>query len=272
MYTNLVNRILTSILIVLITTVCVYYNNFTFLILYFFISIFSLIELYNIFNKTIYKINYYIYIINGIIIYFLYSLILIFQYSEKYFIIIIPLILLSMIFSIFHSTKYAINNIFIGTGILMYILIGFLSFISIKFIQKTDNNFIIIGILTIIWIYDSSSYLFGSLIGKTIIIKSISPNKTWEGLLCGSITSIYLSIQINYIIQSILDCYDWIIISIIIILFGTLGDFIESNIKRNLNIKDTSHIFPGHGGFLDRFDSLILSSPFILSYITIKYL
>ncbi len=270
MTNNLINRIITSIILVIMILISNLYE-ITFLIMYFIISICSLLELQFLLKNTIYKNQYKICILNGIIIYTTVSIILLYKISKIYIVMTIPLIFFSMILSILDDTKYAINNIFVNTGILIYIIIGFLSFINIRFLNVDEAYKITMGLLILIWIYDSTSYVIGTLLGKNIILKNISPKKTWEGIIGGLLISILLSYKINTIINSVFNQSDWIIITFIIIIFGTLGDFIESNIKRNINIKDTSYILPGHGGFLDRFDSLIISSPFILSYIIIKY-
>ena len=123
-------------------------------------------------------------------------------------------------------------------------------------------DFIII-ILTIT-IFDTSSYLLGSLIGRTKIL-SISPNKTYEGLLGGIIFTIIFMIIFNYIfLNSYFFSFIVVILSIIFLAF--LGDIIESYFKRLSNIKNSSNLIPGHGGFLDRFDSFILVTYGIFFY------
>jgi phosphatidate cytidylyltransferase len=116
------------------------------------------------------------------------------------------------------------------------------------------------GILIILWMYDTGAYLSGSAIGKHKLMKSISPNKSWEGLLGGGILSLVTSVIMAVILQTP-DLGTWIIIAVIIIVFGTLGDLFESMLKRKTGIKDTGSVLPGHGGLLDRFDSLLFVIP-----------
>ena len=113
------------------------------------------------------------------------------------------------------------------------------------------------------WINDTMAYLVGSWIGKTPFSK-ISPKKTWEGTAGGVILCIVL---ITVLFQHFLHWRHLLIISSIGAIVGTIGDLLESKLKRMANVKDSGHIMPGHGGFLDRFDSLILATPFIWIYV-----
>jgi phosphatidate cytidylyltransferase len=124
------------------------------------------------------------------------------------------------------------------------------------------------GLIFAIWINDTMQYVVGSLIGKTPFSK-ISPKKTWEGTIGGSIlcvvTIVIIGSAIN--IAKIYSVIDWIVIASIAAIIGTTGDLLESKLKRLANIKDSGQIMPGHGGFLDRFDSLVLAVPFVWLYV-----
>lgn len=126
------------------------------------------------------------------------------------------------------------------------------------------------GIMFSIWINDTSAYIVGSLIGKTPL-SAVSPKKTWEGtlggiLLCCVIISL-LGANIDY--AKVLHWTDWAAIAALCGVFGTFGDLVESKIKRTAGIKDSGNIMPGHGGFLDRFDSLLFAIPFVWVYLKI---
>jgi phosphatidate cytidylyltransferase len=130
-----------------------------------------------------------------------------------------------------------------------------------------DNRHLLIvpcGIIFSIWINDTMAYVVGSLIGKTPLSK-ISPKKTWEGTIGGAL----LCIATIALIGNALGYYtykDWIIIAMLCAVFGTLGDLLESKLKRMANVKDSGSVMPGHGGFLDRFDSLLMATTFVASY------
>ncbi len=130
-----------------------------------------------------------------------------------------------------------------------------------------DNRHLLIvpcGIIFSIWINDTMAYIVGSLVGKTPLSK-ISPKKTWEGTLGGALLCIATIVLIGNAL-----CYytykDWIIIAALCAVFGTLGDLLESKLKRMANVKDSGSIMPGHGGFLDRFDSFLVATTFVALY------
>lgn len=123
--------------------------------------------------------------------------------------------------------------------------------------------FIPVLIILCMWANDTMAYLVGSWIGKTPFSK-ISPKKTWEGTAGGVILCITL---VTLVFQHVLHWKHLLAISCIGAVVGTAGDLLESKLKRMANVKDSGHIMPGHGGFLDRFDSLILATPFIWIYV-----
>ena len=132
----------------------------------------------------------------------------------------------------------------------------------------------LVTILTM-WINDTMAYIVGSFIGKTPLSK-ISPKKTWEGTIGGIILAALLvgwfaDYENRYYLNLLpLSLASWIILAFIASVVGTLGDLLESKLKRMANVKDSGHIMPGHGGFLDRFDSLLLAVPFV--WIALKLL
>ncbi len=124
------------------------------------------------------------------------------------------------------------------------------------------------GIIFSIWINDTMAYIVGSIIGKTPLSK-ISPQKTWEGTIGGVILAIVVSFICVQIFYSGLKVEVWqiLMITVIAAVVGTFGDLLESKLKRMAGVKDSGHIMPGHGGFLDRFDSLLVAIPFVWLYV-----
>jgi phosphatidate cytidylyltransferase len=119
-----------------------------------------------------------------------------------------------------------------------------------------------------IWINDTMAYIVGSLIGKTPLTK-ISPKKTWEGTIGGAVLVIALVTTICYFFVSKHNIFIVIGVATIAAIIGTLGDLLESKLKRMANVKDSGSFMPGHGGFLDRFDSLLLATPFVWLFLWI---
>ncbi len=115
-----------------------------------------------------------------------------------------------------------------------------------------------------IWVNDTMAYIIGSIMGKTSL-SSISPNKTWEGTIGGIIACISIMVGLSYLLHW-LPWQHALAISAIAAIVGTCGDLLESKLKRIANVKDSGKLMPGHGGFLDRFDSLLLAIPFVWFY------
>ncbi len=119
-----------------------------------------------------------------------------------------------------------------------------------------------------IWINDTMAYIVGSLIGKTPFSK-ISPKKTWEGTIGGAVLCVAVIALLGYFVPAaaILPVKHWIIIAALCAIFGSMGDLFESKLKRMAGIKDSGSFMPGHGGFLDRFDSLLWAAPVVWLYL-----
>ncbi len=135
-----------------------------------------------------------------------------------------------------------------------------------NFNDLTDNYLKVIpcGIVFSIWINDTMAYIVGSLIGKTPL-SSVSPKKTREGTAGGAILCVIVITLTGYLTH-LYSVADWIVISLFCAVFGTLGDLLESKLKRMAAVKDSGTLMPGHGGFLDRFDSMLVAIPFVFVY------
>lgn len=175
-----------------------------------------------------------------------------YDYS-KYIILFALIVLLLLV--VLKKNKITFDNIgYILVGVL-YIGFGFSTMVEIRYIE---NGFIItLFILFTTWASDTGAYFSGKYFGKDKLWPAISPKKTIQGSIGGIFSSILVAIIFNYIF--VLNNYLIIIIvGILISLFGQLGDLVESALKRSKNVKDSGSLLPGHGGILDRFDSLLL--------------
>ena len=192
--------------------------------------------------------NFIIRSLVGFLILFVYSITLIINYNLIFYLIIFLYLIIFVEINLFFKKNKML--------ILIYLLISLIFFINIGF--NKDNiynfNFMILIIIT----FDIFSYLIGTKYGSTKILKTISPKKTLEGLVGGMIFSLLFSISLIILFKNEINLS--IVIFILIIIFSSFtGDIIESYFKRINNLKNSSNFLPGHGGFFDRFDSLIFS-------------
>jgi phosphatidate cytidylyltransferase len=125
---------------------------------------------------------------------------------------------------------------------------------------------IMLGFLLLSWSFDIAAYLFGSYLGKHKLFKRISPEKSWEGFFSGLLVALLVAWPVSLWITEP-GLVSWMIIALLISLAGTAGDLVESMLKRSAGVKDSGTILPGHGGILDRFDSLILSLPLVYLFL-----
>lgn len=150
----------------------------------------------------------------------------------------------------------------------IYIILPISLISFIYFYQGNNQPYLILGITLLIWANDTFAYLIGSLVGRTPLFQTVSPNKTVEGTLGGCVFTMASAYFMNYCFVTPISHVDWLVIAIIIGVVGSMGDLVESSLKRAVGVKDSGSLMPGHGGFLDRFDAYIFVIPFIAIYLS----
>jgi phosphatidate cytidylyltransferase len=188
---------------------------------------------------------------------------------------IVPIILSIMIFGDVLSKKISLQNWTISIAGLIYIPMGLSLFYQIKGSPVSTNyknwDFAIpLLIIVAVWVNDTMAYLVGSLIGKKQIT-TVSPNKTWEGTIGGMLISVLVVSKATAYFLPDLNSIMVLLICLVSVIAGNYGDFFESKLKRKAGVKDSGSMMPGHGGFLDRFDSILLAGPFVWLLIDIMY-
>ncbi|WP_159022815.1 phosphatidate cytidylyltransferase [Formosa sp. L2A11] len=149
-----------------------------------------------------------------------------------------------------------------------YLSSSFIFFLLTARFGKEYHPSILLGSFILVWVNDTFAFFVGKNFGKQKLFEKISPKKTVEGFIGG----LFFSCVASYFIATFtntLNFNQWLILSIIVSVFGTLGDLVESKFKRQVNVKDSGVIMPGHGGLLDRLDSIIFASPFIYLFLRI---
>lgn len=159
--------------------------------------------------------------------------------------------------------KFLIGLFYIGGGCI------FLTMIPYK--DAVFAKYLIMGIFILTWINDSFAYLVGKTIGKTPLFPSVSPKKTMEGTVGGMVATLIAAIVLAKV-ASVIDTRQWLALAVVLVTMGNYGDLIESKLKRSAGVKDSGAILPGHGGMLDRLDSLVFAAPFAyLTLIVLNY-
>ncbi|RLD25690.1 MAG: phosphatidate cytidylyltransferase [Bacteroidetes bacterium] len=173
--------------------------------------------------------------------------------------VLIPLIFIPIV-ELFRNLKNPMANIAYSILPSTYLGIPLAALIAIAWHDGVYNPYLVLGLFIVIWVYDTGAYLLGTMFGKHKLFERISPKKTWEGAIGGGIVAVLTATFVlgHYIPH--LSAIQWLIASVLIVVFGTFGDLMESMLKRSAGVKDSGNILPGHGGILDRFDSAFTAS------------
>ena len=278
-------RTLTAAVFVTVLLLCICYNYISFSALFLVVSVWGLYEFYQLAEKLGAKPYKAIGLITGALIFwqaFMSNSIFSYNYpTVKLMAICLAFVFLLFMVALFDSKPNTILNLaYTLTGI-VYAVVPFTLLLNIACIDPSYqvsetqsilnkvapyNFHYVLGIILLIWVSDVGAYMVGSFIGKHKLYERISPGKTWEGTVGATLITIACS-YIMSVWYPELAWKHWIAISILVCVFGTIGDLVESMLKRQAGVKDSGKIMPGHGGILDRFDSLLFVSPFIYAYL-----
>lgn len=268
-YSNLTQRIIAALIAVPIIILAIFYNDYTFWALFFIIAGLTQYEFYKLLGLngnlplTIYGT------LCGLILNCLTFFIEKEFFPFHFYYLIVPLLTFTFFIKLYKKNDTApfenLGYTFLG---IIYVAVPFALINEIIVEPNYYRPFLIFGILVILWCSDSGAYFAGRFLGKRKLFERISPKKTWEGFFGGAITAFAAALLISRYYTEF-EPWKWLIIAFIIVTTGTLGDLVESLFKRSIEIKDSGSIIPGHGGFLDRFDGLLLSLPFIVTFLKI---
>ena len=264
-------RSITGIVLVTAITGSVLVGRYSFIILLFVINFLALIEFY----KLVAKGEFHAYSKEGLflsVVFFVSASLALSNHFDSH-ILLINVLSVSVIFirELYRNSPTSFQNLALTFFGIFYVTIPIIFFESISFLPFEEEAYhpgIILGYFIILWASDSGAYAVGSMIGKHKLFEIISPNKTWEGSVGGAMLAFAAAYLISVYVKE-LSLIDWLVTCLIIVVVGTYGDLFKSLLKRSANAKDSGNLLPGHGGFLDRFDSLIGSAPFVFGYLAV---
>ncbi len=253
---NLVTRGITGFFFVAVIVTAIVLGDKYMVALFGVVALLCLNEFYDVFSNSKYAPNKYLGIFLGLVFYSFYIYDAPFEIYTLLFVIAFPLMAL---LELFRNKPTPFQNMGITLIGILYIIIPFILINSPHL--KKENFWLVLSIFILTWTSDTFAFLIGSKIGKHKLFERLSPKKSWEGFIGGFLFSVLAGFIIAYFTQN--DIAKFMLYGAIISVFGTLGDLVESMLKRSLKIKDTGTILPGHGGLLDRFDAVIFVIPII---------
>ena len=275
---TLITRTLTGIAFVVLVVAAVLGSEWFLVNVFLFFTCLAMYEYRTLLKQNNIKLSVAFYII-GLLVYFIVSSasswIFMLPYAPLWTVVILLLSVFVLFFTLFivglfskqeqpfQSISYAVLGI-------LWIVIPFALVNFVPMLRGVSGKFLLLSVFIFIWLYDTFAYCVGMLIGKHRLFERISPKKSWEGAIGSTLLTLTAAYFANLLFPIVpLTPFQWMGLALIIIVFGTLGDLVESLFKRQLSVKDSGAILPGHGGILDRFDSLLLAMPFVLLYLSI---
>ena len=259
--TNLLRRATSGFIYAVLFITAIMYSKESYIIL---ISFFGLISLREFFKLL--KFN------NGVI-YLLFIGLILLPYLPIHILFIKLLLALSLSGSVqlllnllLKKKKYPLSSVQKFDICIRYLLLSFTFLILLPFVNGVYEQSVILTLIILIWVNDSFAFFIGKNLGKRKLFESVSPKKTIEGFFGGILFSLITAFILSCFCD-FLSLTNLIVISLIASILGTAGDLVESKFKRQANTKDSGNIMPGHGGILDRLDSLLFVAPFVYLYI-----
>ena len=274
MKNNFIQRAVTGVLFVIVLVGCILYSPLSFGILFTIISVLSVHEFAQLVSKSSeVSINKTITALGGAYLFLaLMSFCTQQSVGARVFLPYLGLLLYMMITELYLKKKNPTGNWAYSMLSQLYVALPFALLNVLAFQNSpetgsvTYNPILPLSIFVFIWLSDTGAYCVGSLIGKHRLFERISPKKSWEGSIGGGIFSIASSLGFAHFFP-FMPGWQWVGLAIVVVIFGTWGDLTESLMKRQLGIKDSGNILPGHGGTLDRFDSALMAIPAAVVYL-----
>lgn len=273
MINNFIKRAITGVLFVAILVGCILYNPLSFGILFTIISALTIYEFGQLVNMRAegVKINKTITMLGGAYLFLAIMRFCTDAFDSTIFIPYLFLLLYMMISELYLKKENPVLNWAYSMLSQLYIGLPFAILNVLAFHNNPEYDIISydpilpLSIFIFIWLNDTGAYCIGSLIGKHRLFERISPKKSWEGSIGGGVVAIGVSFIFAHYFP-LMSMLEWAGLALVVVIFGTWGDLTESLLKRQLHVKDSGNILPGHGGMLDRFDSALMAIPAAVVY------
>ena len=264
---NLQQRVIAAIFGVALALLCIYYSVWTFALLFLIVSALTQIEFYRLLGLDGNQPLTYYGAMVGCLISVLTFLVEMGKVHESAYYLISPAASMIFLIKLYKKKdmKPFTNIGFTFLGII-YVGIPFALLNVLALRTGTYQPNVVLGCLLLLWASDVGAYFAGTKFGKRKLFERVSPKKSWEGSIGGAIAAGLVALGLTSYAPE-LPAWQWYCIGGIIVVTGTYGDLVESLFKRSIAIKDSGTSIPGHGGFLDRFDGLLLAAPFILTFL-----
>jgi phosphatidate cytidylyltransferase len=263
---NLGKRALSALVAIPMIIACISWSPQSYFLLFLLVVVSAMLEFYRLADRSGIRPNKFLGILGGILAYVLVFMYASGQLSGSYLCLLCPVIALIFPIELHNKGTDPFTNIAYTLLGIVYVGGPFVLLHIIAFATGAYSHKIVIGIFLALWANDTGAYLVGTSVGRRRLFKRISPQKSWEGALGGATLALVASYTVAQYF-SIISLAGWLGIGGITIVAGTYGDLVESMLKRSLNIKDSGQAIPGHGGWLDRFDSFLLAIPFIVVFV-----
>jgi phosphatidate cytidylyltransferase len=265
---NFIQRTVAGAVLVILILSSIWFSKYGFFVLFCIISALLTAEFHKLTNRSDVFVPYIVAVCASVVLFaafFLYFAGFEVPFYKYIFILYAVIVLGFFLYELFKKSENPINNLAYFVLGQVYIALPLSLLNGILFYNDVWTPVFLIALFVTIWLNDTCAYLVGSKFGKHRLFKRVSPKKSWEGFIGGAFGAL-LSGCLFYCVVPIHSLWFWLIFVEIVVVFGTFGDLLESLLKRTVGVKDSGHIIPGHGGMLDRFDSLLLSSPIIYLY------
>lgn len=261
-------RAITAVFFTIVMLASIFSGVYTFTFFYLLLSVLALAEFYKLIKTSGIRPHRFTGLVLGAVLFLLAAGYHFFAVEHKYLLLLIPLGFSVFIAELYRKDKVPFSNISYTFAGLIFVTIPFCFYYALGFMSdgNTYNYHLPLAFLLMLWASDTGAYLFGRKLGSHKLFERHSPKKTWEGFFGGVFTSVLVSFIISLFFKEI-SAVIWTGMAILIVSFGTLGDLVESMLKRSLDVKDSGSLLPGHGGLLDRFDGLLIAAPIVYAYL-----